>query len=424
MITNLSLCLVAMTIQAAEDPAPVLEPRVEPESELLELWPQWRGPTRDGRFHGPEWPGELTPENLVRVWRVDLGEGYSGPVVAADRVFTVETREKELEIVRAFDRGSGEPLWQRSWEGSMRVPFFAARNGSWVRSTPAYDGESLFVAGMRDLLVCLDAESGDVRWKVDFIERYGTPLPDFGFVCSPLVVGDHVYVQAGASFCKLDKASGETLWRSMVDAGGMFGGAFSSPILASLRGQEQLLVLSRTTLAGVAPADGRVVWSTPVKSFRGMNILTPLAVEDGVFTAPYGGRAQLLRIDASDDGFEVARVWDDGSQGYMTSPVVVDGYAYLFLRSGRFACFRIADGERGFVSPPTEDTYWSLVVRGERILALTQGGELILLEANPEEYTELGRVRVSEQETWAHLGLSGRQLFVREQKGLAVYRWD
>lgn len=108
----------------------------------------------------------------------------------------------------------------------------------------------------------------------------------------------------------------------------------------------------------------------------------------------------------------------------MTSPVVIDGHGYLLLRSGRFVCHRLSDGERRWTSPATKDTYWSLVTQGDRILALTQGGELILLQANPEEYTELGRARVSEQETWAHLAMSGRELFIREQRGLAVYRWE
>ena len=97
------------------------------EVDLNALWPQWRGPTRDGRFHGPEWPAELADEVLELEWRVELDDGYSGPIVAGDRVFTVETREKSSEVVRAFDRKSGEALWKASWEGSMKVPFFHAK---------------------------------------------------------------------------------------------------------------------------------------------------------------------------------------------------------------------------------------------------------------------------------------------------------
>jgi glycosyltransferase involved in cell wall biosynthesis len=73
-------------------------------------------------------------------------------------------------------------------------------------------------AGMRDVLVCLDAATGAERWRADFVEQFKSPLPAFGFVCSPLVVGDFVYVQAGAGFCKLDKQTGKVLWRVLTDA--------------------------------------------------------------------------------------------------------------------------------------------------------------------------------------------------------------
>ena len=118
-------------------------------------WRQWRGPTRDGMVAkgSPAWPARLNAGNLKRLWSVDLAEGYSSPVIAGRRVFTVETRDRKNEIVRAFDRQTGEPLWETSWPGSMKVPFFASKNGSWVRSTPATDGSSLFVGGMRDVLV-------------------------------------------------------------------------------------------------------------------------------------------------------------------------------------------------------------------------------------------------------------------------------
>ena len=129
-------------------------------------WPQWRGPQRDGQFAGPAWPDKLDTNHLQRTWRVELGPSYSGPVVGTDRVFTTESKDKKLEVVRAFDRETGKELWSHQWQGSLSVPFFAKSNGDWVRSTPALDGDRLYVAGMRDVLVCLDARDGEEIWKV------------------------------------------------------------------------------------------------------------------------------------------------------------------------------------------------------------------------------------------------------------------
>ncbi|MFG0317436.1 MAG: PQQ-binding-like beta-propeller repeat protein [Planctomycetota bacterium JB042] len=386
-------------------------------------WPQWRGPTRDGRVDGAPWPDRLRDGRLARRWTVELGPSYAGPIVAGDRVFTVETRDEEEEIVRAFDRTTGETLWRTAWEGAMDVPFFAARNGSWVRSTPAFDDGALYVAGMRDVLVRLDAETGEEDWRVDFPARDGTPLPTFGFVSSPLVVGDHVLVQAGAALVKLDKATGETVWRSLDDGGGMMGSAFSSPILASPGGVSQFVVQTRTHLAGVAPEDGGVLWRREIPSFRGMNILTPTVIGDAVFTATYGGRSRRLDLAPSDAGVTVRQAWEGRTQGNMTSPVVVDGHAYLLTRGNRFTCIDLTDGEVRWTSGPTGDDYWSLVRQGDRILALANTGILRLVAASPDAYDVLDEVRVSEADTWAHLAVVDGALFVRDRFGLSAFDW-
>ena len=155
---------------------------------------------------------------LERLWRVELGPSYSGPIVYGPRVFVTETEDKRREVVRAFDRDSGAELWRTAWDGAMSVPFFAKANGDWIRSTPACDGEALFVGGMRDVLVCLEVETGAVKWRVDFRERYarhsGLVLEAQHFPDSP----NH------ANFPSVVLNPGEryhqtTLYRFSVDAG-------------------------------------------------------------------------------------------------------------------------------------------------------------------------------------------------------------
>src|ERR1022692_1968269 len=83
--------------------------------EKAAIWPQWRGPTRDGQVTGPAWPATLKGKALKLLWRIELGPSYSGPIVAADRVFVTETREKTHEVVRALDRATGKELWRKEW---------------------------------------------------------------------------------------------------------------------------------------------------------------------------------------------------------------------------------------------------------------------------------------------------------------------
>ncbi|RME75443.1 MAG: hypothetical protein D6776_03200 [Planctomycetota bacterium] len=144
--------------------------------------------------------------------------------------------------------------------------------------------------------------------------------------------------------------------------------------------------------------------------------LTPLVRGDTVFTATYGGTAQLLRIDPSDGKLTAKKLWDHRTQGYMTSPVRVDGHRYSFSRTNRFVCMDLARGEPAWTSPPTGDNYWSLVARGDRLLALNDSGFLRRIAADPSSYQVLDEARVADARTWAHLAVAGHTIVVREQE--------
>ncbi|QDU36426.1 outer membrane biogenesis protein BamB [Maioricimonas rarisocia] len=385
-------------------------------------WTEWRGPRRDGTVvDSTAWPDALGEEQLKLEWRTDLGPSYSGPIVADGRVYVTETVGEKEEVVRAFDVATGEALWEARWQGAMSVPFFARANGSWIRATPAYDEGRLFVAGIRDVLVCLDAGTGDQLWRVDLVDEFESDLPAFGFASSPLVRGEAVYVQAGGGLVKLDKRSGEVLWRSLSDGGGMTGSAFSSPILATLHGREQLVVQTRTELVGVDPSTGAELWSREIPAFRGMNILTPTVVGDTVFTSTYGGSTWLFDVNSDGMDWSLDAAWKNKLQGYMSSPVVIDGHAYLHMRNQRLACVDLANGEIRWTTTPF-GKYWSMVANGDRILALDQNGELRLIEATPEEYRLIDSRKVSD-DSWAHVAVAGGRVFVRELDDLAVYHW-
>jgi len=303
------------------------------------------------------------------------------------------------------------------------VPFFAASNGSWIRSTPAYDGKNLYVGGMRDVLVCIEGQSGREIWRVDFVKQLDAPVPSFGFVCSPLIDGDHIYVQAGASTVKLDKKTGKVIWRTLKDGGGMFGSAFSSPIIATLAGKRQLVVQTRKMLAGTDLETGKVLWTQNVPAFRGMNILTPIIVGDNVFTSSYRNKTWLYNIYKSGDNYRVRTTWSNTTQGYMSTPVVIGGHVYMHLQNRRFACLDLEKGERKWQSD-TFGKYASLVFQDNRILALSCDGRLLLIRANPDKFELVDEMKIDGKQTWAHLGVSGNELFVRELGALAVYRWE
>ena len=387
-------------------------------------WPQWRGPSRDGTLPVTA-PFPKNFDGIKQVWQAaDLGPSYSGPIIADGRVFTTATTVNKTEEVTAYNLMDGKKLWSRDWAGTMTVPFFAAKNGSWIRSTPAYYDGKLYVGGMRDFLVCLDAKSGAILWKTDFVADLKAPLPAFGFVCSPLVDESGVYVQAGASFAKLSRTDGKILWRSLVDDGGTMGSAFSSPIRVRIAGRDQLVVQTRSKLVGVAVEDGAVLWEKEIPSFRGMNILTPQPYgTDELFTSTYGGTSQVIRLGKSGSTLTPESKWAVKYEGHMTSPVVVGDTAYLLGKDQKFIAFDLKKGKEAWRSEKRFGQYWSLIACGDRMLGLDQRGILYLVKADPTDFEVLAEKKLTDSESWAHLAVSGKLLIVRDLNALTAYRF-
>jgi outer membrane protein assembly factor BamB len=386
-------------------------------------WNQWRGPQRTGLIQASVWPESIEGDSMKKLWSVALSPSYSGPLAVGERVFTTESKERKFEVASAYDRVSGKLLWSTSWEGSMSVPFFAKSNGDWIRSTPAYDNGKLYVGGMKDVLVCLDAETGKELWKFDFPQVLKTAVPSFGFVCSPLIDGEYLYVQAGGGFCKLEKVTGKLVWRSLDDGGGMMGSAFSSPVLATMAGVRQAIVQTRTKLSGVDLETGKELWSQEIPTFRGMNIITPIVHEDHLFVSAYGGTTQLIKVSRAADGtFSLNQVWNLPSQGYMNSPVVIADHAYIHLKNQRIACYSLKSGKETWRSKPM-GKYASMIGNGDKILVLDERGDLMLLRANPEKFELISSRKVGD-DSWAHLAIRDDFVFVRNLNELVAFKWE
>jgi len=414
---SIILCVAVafLSIASADDAKQIASPE----------WTQWRGPNRDGLIQTGEWPDALK-DRLALVWEKNLGPSYSGPVIANNLVFTTETVDRQFERVTAFELATGEVAWTTQWDGSMAVPFFAASNGDWIRSTPACDGTHLVVAGMRDMVACIDTKTGKDIWRVDLPQKVGSPLQPFGCVCSPVIDGDAVYLQSGGGLVKLSLASGEVVWRSLESSGDMMtGGAFSSPIIATIAGQRQLVVAARDRLVGVDMATGEELWSESIESFRGMNILTPVMIDGRVFSSAHSGRSRLFDISPGESGeLAVDQVWENKAQAYMSTPIAIDDSLYMHMKNERLVCMDLKTGEEKWTTK-TFGKYWSMVgnVQQKKILALDADGTLRLIAADPTEFRIIDEMKVAD-DTWAHLAVAGNFVVIRSLDSIRVYQWQ
>ena len=392
--------------------------------EFNESWHQWRGPARDGHYQGGQWPANLQPDQLKLSWSENLEASYSSPVVDLTQLYTSESKKSDVEQVNAYDRATGDLLWSATWNGGMKVPFFARSNGSWIRSTPIISNGHLYIMGMQERLVCINTSDGQISWELDIPSKLDTPEPSFGGVSSPMIHNGSLYVQAGGGTIKVDPTDGRMLWSSALSRDSMNSSPFASPRVHTFGDSEQLVSLGRTSLTGISLTDGKTLWEKNVPAFRGMNILTPTFVGSGILTATYGGKAHFFEPTLSGDkNWQVEEKWNQKFQGYMSSPVVVGQHAFLHGRSGRMVCLEMQSGEIKWTSTESLGKYCSMVTNGDKILALSANGKLRLMTANPDKYEVIDTVEISDEETWAHIGLADNQIFVRALNSLSVYQW-
>ena len=238
-------------------------------------WNQWRGPARDGVGDARTLPATL-PEQLTEVWRVPVGEGYSGPLVVDGRVYQF-SRDNGREVLRALSLAEGSEIWSESYEAPFTVESAARSHGSGPKSTPVYADGRVFTLGISGVLSALNATDGSVLWRHEFAEDFPKTWPLWGASMSPIVIGDRVFAHvggdAGGAMTAFDVASGEVVW-----ANDEFTPGYASPIHLQIEGADVLVTQSNEHIIAVNAADGTTLWSMPFATSSWQNAVTPLAV--------------------------------------------------------------------------------------------------------------------------------------------------
>jgi len=165
------------------------------------------------------------------------------------------------------------------------------------------------------------------------------------------------------------------------------------------------------------------MWSKPIKAFRGMNILTPTIIDNTIFTSSYGGKSLLFNLTKTGEKQDIEKAWENRQEGYMSGPIILDGYCYIHLRKQRITCLDMSNGETKWISNESFGKYMSMISNGKEILALDEDGTLYLIDPNPEKFLIKESRQISEAPTWAHLAIADKQIFVRELEALVCYSW-
>jgi outer membrane protein assembly factor BamB len=391
--------------------APASSSSIPPAVVTKVVWPGFRGPTRDGIAHGDRIATNWLASPPVELWRRPIGPGWSSFAIHGDLLYTQEQRGDD-EVVACYKASSGAPVWTHR----DAVRFFESNGGAGPRGTPTISDGRVYAFGATGTLNALDARDGAVLWSRNAASDTGEEVPTWGFSSSPLVVGDLVIVAASGRLAAYDLATGKPRWQ-----GPPGGESYSSPQLVTIDGVAQVLLVGGTGAISVAPADGTRLWEHP---WRGFPIVQPAVTADGgiLFAASGNSGTRRLAVRQGPAGWTVEERWtSNGLKPYFNDFVVHKGHAFGF--DGRIlACIDLQDGTRKWKGGRYGNGQLILLADQDLLLVLSEEGELALVKATADQFTEVARFKAIEGKTWNHPVLVGDVLLVRNGEEMAAFR--
>jgi outer membrane protein assembly factor BamB len=399
-------------------------------------FPAYRGVLRDGIVRGG--PALATDWNVHpprRLWGGDefpVGGGYAAFSAVGDFLVTIEQR-RDNEAVVCYHAPTGTELWKHEYPATYTD--MTRMGGPGPRATPTVYAGDVFSLGAGGRLVCLDGKTGALKWGKDILE--GNDNVTWGMSGSPLVYDDVVVVNPGAqkpdapfgkSLAAFNRTTGDLVW-----SGGDTNASYSSPMLATIAGVRQILLVDAEVVAGYDAKSGTRLWSYPWTNQQKINVAQPLALDgDRVFIASgYNSGSAMLKI-SHDGEWKAEELWRERRvmRCKFTTPVYYEGFIYG-LDEGALQCVDAATGQVRWTQgdrpgkrrdDKKDYEHGQILLAGNRIIVLTEKGRLVLVEATPDGHRELGGVHAVEgKKTWNNPAVARGKLYVRNNEEMAGF---
>lgn len=403
---------------AAEPSKPTAPPAVPaPKAAVIQAyWTDFRGPRRDGLYDQmpilTKWP----PQGPERLWRKPIGGGYASFVVAGGKAFTIEQR-RDQEVVAAYDVASGSEVWSHGWSAF----FQESMGGDGPRATPTWHDGRIYALGAEGELRCLDAQTGRRIWSKNILSDNGAENLHWGMSAAPLVVDDKVIVLPGGSGGKsvvaYNRLTGEPIWKALDDKA-----AYVSPIVATLAGARQIVVVTGSRVAGLTIDKGTLLWEFPWITSNDINSAQPVIIDADRFiiSAGYGHGAALVRVVKSGDSFTAREIWQNTRmKNKFSSSVLHEGHIYG-LDEAILTCLNVETGEQKWKGG--RYGFGQIILASGHIIVAAENGDVALVRATPDRHEELVRFSAIEGKTWNHPVIADGILLVRNTVEMAAFR--
>jgi outer membrane protein assembly factor BamB len=374
-------------------------------------WAQYRGPLQNGS--SAEKITSFPVGGPRELWRIQLGTGLSSVTAVGGRAYSAGFKDGK-EVLYCLDAATGRIVWTHSWPAKLGDYLFEGG----PRATPTVDGGRVYMLGADGHVACVDAATGKPVWEKDLVREFGGRRADWGFSGSPTIDGRNVILDSGgkgASTVALNKETGALVWKSGDDETG-----YGSAVVAEIGGKRTALLLKAGALVGYDAIRGGELWRFDWETSYKVNAATPLVAGDRiVISSGYGHGAASVRISGGKPG----QAWFTKSlKAHFNSPVQSGGHIYGIdgevAKKSALVCLDLATGDEKWRAKEVKNG--SLILAGDRLIALTETGELILAEASPSAYKELGRKKVLGGRCWVQPALAHGRIYCRNNTGELV----
>ena len=382
-------------------------------------WPSFRGPTHDGKSaEAVGWPKD-GPKQL---WKINVGIGHSAVSVVGDRAYTMGNTN-DTDTIFSIDVATGTVVWTHSYPCNEKV---GIKDYDGPFATPTVANGVVYTLSRKGDVFALNAVNGKVIWARNIVQEGGVRPPGFGGLAgSPLIIadrgdrGDKLILNGSSGGMALDAKTGKTLWKSGVGAGG-----HATPVPLQIGQKTHLAIHSPRALTIVDAADGKQVWTTERRQPIGVNAPDP--VVDGTRVFVTAGRAfggALFDVTGA-----TTSLWEQvGLSSHWHTSVLLNGFLYgpdgnNSEGAGKSpTSLRCLDWKTGEIKwTESKLGFNGLIAVGGKLLVLTEMGDLVLVDASPNGYKELGSAHVIEGRAFTAPAFANGKAYVRNTKGDVV----
>lgn len=396
-------------------------------------WGAFRGPNSNGTIEAPASVRDWKSARLKTLWKTETPAGFSSFAVAAENAYTIVTAEVDGnpgETLLCLDARTGKEKWSKSlaiiskYDGGGNAGDKGNEGGDGPRSTPVINDGHAYCIDANLGVHCFKADTGDLVWQHNLLEENAGVNIKWQNAASPLIDGGLLLLAGGGkgqALIALDKKTGKVAWKGEDDQM-----THATPILADIHGIHQAIFFTQTGLVAVDPQKGTVLWRAPFP-YKVSTAASPVVFEDIVYcSAGYGVGAGAFKISKSGSGLSAEAIWRRENEcfNHWSTPVVKDGYLY-----GMFSFKEYGKGPLACVDIRTGKDMWKeegfgpgqVILAGDKVIALSDKGEVVVVETDSKKYTELKRDDVLKGKVWSYPVLAYNHLFARStEEGVCI----